>query len=131
MIVTIQHNLRSLLSEIARAKAQEREAQQRRHALEDQLAQLLTAPEEGQKKHRIDEYSVVRENKYYYKGNIELLRPLCQELEIDLPVKEAINETALKRLRKASPTTFEILESEKAVTRTAARPSFQISIEPC
>lgn len=116
-----------LVREWEDARYEELDANLRRLNIETQLCELLSAPEEGQKSHRVGDYKVVRTNKFYYKGAADLLLPLAAELELDIPIKQEVSESALRKLYKSARTSFDIMESEGAIKRTLGKPSFEIS----
>jgi hypothetical protein len=118
---------RDLLLDWEDAKTAELTAAQRRAAIEQQLALLLPAPEEGQKSHRVGPFRVTRTNSVYYKGVVDLAKRLAAELELPSLVKEVMNETALKRLRRERSVDFELLMSEGAISMTPARPHFEVA----
>lgn len=110
--------------DLKRAEAQANAA---RLEVEAQLAQRLAAPEEGSKTHRFGEIKVVRENAFYYGGNVEKLQQFCGELEINPPLKLVVDDAAVKRMYKGERGTFDLLAGYDAVTRKAAKVSFTIS----
>lgn len=108
-------------------KARELTANQQRLLIESQLALRLSAPAEGQKTHRVGAFKVVLTNAVYYRGDVNRLIALAAELELPPLHKNAVDETALKRLRKSHPVDFELLVSEGAVTVNPAKPHFAVS----
>jgi len=118
--------LTQLLESWEHEKTIELTANARRQAIEQQLALVLAAPDEGQKSHRVGPFKVTRTNAVYYRGDVEKLKTLTAELGLDSLLKEAINETAVKRLKRDNAYDFELLMSEGALSTSVARPHFDV-----
>lgn len=115
-----------LLEAWEEAKAQELTANQRRQSIEQQLCVQLAAPEEGQKSHRVGPYKITRTNKVLYRGDIAKIRAVTQELGLPSLLKDALNETAIKRLRREDEYDFELLVAEGCLTISPAKPHFEV-----
>ena len=119
-------DLHQLLEAWEDAKTIELTANARRAAIEAQLSLQLVAPDEGEKSHRIGPFKVTRKNAVYYKGNLEQLRKLTVELEIAPLWKDAIDETAIKRLKRQDSYNYELLVGEGAISTSVAKPNFVV-----
>ncbi len=119
-----------LLAAWEQAKTEELRANALRMQIEKQLCEQLEAPEEGQKSYRIGVRKVTRTNKLSYRGNLELVLKLAAELQLPNLSKQVLDETAVKRLRKADPYDFDLLVSEGALTVSPAKPHFEVVTVP-
>lgn len=120
--------LESLAQQWEDAKALELTANQRRLNIEQQLAELLPAPEEGQKSHKTGPYRIVRTNVLNYTSpDLAKLVALSKELDIPSLIKDALSETAVKRLRREDRLDFDLLVGEGVLAVKAGKPRFEIS----
>lgn len=120
-----------LLVQWEEAKAQEVQALARRREIEAQLCEHIAAPEEGQKTHRMGAFSITRTNGFSYSGKAERVIEVARELELPEPlVKYELWESAIKKLKKSDPTSFDILVSEGALVCKPRLPHFEICRKP-
>lgn len=121
-------DLTLLLEAWNQQKTAELTANKRRLEIETQLALVLPAPEEGQKSYRIGSYKVTRTNRINYRGDPEKLKPLIEALGLPQLLKDAVNETAVKKLRREDPYDFELLVSDGALSAVPAKPGFEVAL---
>ena len=110
------------------AKLAELNANRRRLEIEQTMQELFSAPDEGQKTHRVSgTIKVVRKNGISITGDIEKVLELSRELELAPLTVPKVSESACKTLRKQDPTSFALLLDEQALVVRPAKPSFEVS----
>lgn len=107
------------------AKAEEEAARIKRLAIEQQLCESVTAPEEGQKTHKFGDLRCTRTNRITYKVNQDIYANLAHLLPEGISLlKPTTNETVVKTLRNKNVDVF--AKVQDAILMTPNKPGFEI-----
>jgi hypothetical protein len=99
-----------IAEDLFKAKQDEREAEQRRIALEEELVAVLGQREEGSKTHSVGTYKVTITGRINRKIDWELFDQVSNKIPESLwPVKRALDEPGVKYLANNEPALYKIL----------------------
>lgn len=107
------------------AKAEEEAARIKRLAVEQKLCEVIQAPEEGQKTHKIADLRCTRTNGINYKVDMAVYPNLAHLLPEGVSLlKPTTNETVVKALRNKNVQVF--AKVQDAILMSPKKPNFEI-----
>ena len=116
-----------IAEDLFKAKQAEREAEERRIQLEEELVAVLGKRDEGSKTHTVGQYKVVITGRVNRKIDWEAFDQLSHKIPENLwPVKRALDETGVKYLANNEPQLYKLLS--KALTIKPAKTAVTITL---